>query len=35
MSPSYEADPDQPKTVPKDKWYVPPAKHPEDAGKQN
>jgi len=35
MSPSYEADPDHPKTVPKDKWYVPPAKPPEGSEKQN
>jgi small-conductance mechanosensitive channel len=25
MSPAYEGDPDQPKVVPKDKWYAPPA----------
>ncbi len=25
MSPNYEADPDQPKVVPRDKWFEPPA----------
>jgi small-conductance mechanosensitive channel len=29
MSPSYRFDPDQPKIVPKDQWYVEPAKHPD------
>jgi small-conductance mechanosensitive channel len=28
MSPNYEADPEGPKIVPKDKWYSPPAKPP-------
>ena len=28
MSPSYEADPDQPKVVPKEHWYSAPAKAP-------
>ena len=35
MSPAYEADPDHPKIVPRDKWYVPPAKLPEDAGEKS
>jgi len=35
MSPAYEADPDRPKIVPKDKWFVPPAKPPEEEGKQS
>jgi small-conductance mechanosensitive channel len=30
MSPSYRFDPDRPKVVPKDKWYAPPAKPPND-----
>jgi small-conductance mechanosensitive channel len=34
MSPSYRFDPDQPKVVPKDKWYVAPAKPPDDSNKQ-
>jgi small-conductance mechanosensitive channel len=25
MSPNYEADPEQPKVVPRDKWFEPPA----------
>ncbi|TFG66014.1 MAG: mechanosensitive ion channel family protein [Nitrospirales bacterium] len=29
MTPAYERDPDQPKIVPKDQWYAPPAKPPE------
>jgi small-conductance mechanosensitive channel len=33
MSPSYRFDPDQPKVVPKDKWYAPPAKPPDDSNK--
>ena len=28
MSPAYEADPDQPKVVPKEQWYSAPAKAP-------
>jgi small-conductance mechanosensitive channel len=31
MTPSYMADPDEPKVVPKDLWYAPPAKPPADA----
>jgi small-conductance mechanosensitive channel len=34
MSPSYRFDPDRPKVVPKDKWYTPPAKPPDDSKKQ-
>jgi small-conductance mechanosensitive channel len=26
MTPSYESDPEQPKVVPKDQWWAPPAK---------
>jgi hypothetical protein len=26
MSPNYEADPESPKVVPKDKWFEPPAR---------
>jgi small-conductance mechanosensitive channel len=29
MSPSYRADPDAPKIVPKDQWYAAPAKAPD------
>jgi small-conductance mechanosensitive channel len=29
MSPAYEFDPTQPKIVPKDQWYAPPAEPPE------
>jgi len=28
MTPAYEGDPEQPKLVPKDEWYTPPAKPP-------
>jgi small-conductance mechanosensitive channel len=28
MSPNYEADPDEPHVVPKENWYLPPAKPP-------
>jgi small-conductance mechanosensitive channel len=31
MTPAYEADPEQPKLVPKDQWYAAPAKPPEGA----
>lgn len=31
MTPAYERDPEQPKVVPKDQWYAPPAKHPENS----
>lgn len=33
MSPAYESDPDRPKFVPKEKWYAPPAKPPDDPEK--
>ena len=32
MSPSYWSDPNQPKVVPKDRWYTPPAKPPDGRG---
>jgi small-conductance mechanosensitive channel len=32
MTPAYEGDPAVAKTVPPDKWFVPPAKPPADAG---
>jgi small-conductance mechanosensitive channel len=32
MSPGYESDPDRPKVVPREQWYTPPAKPPEDSG---
>ena len=32
MTPAYEGDPEQPKIVPKDQWYVAPAKSNESAG---
>jgi small-conductance mechanosensitive channel len=35
MSPSYRFDPDRPKVVPKDKWYTPPAKPPDDSEKRD
>jgi len=28
MTPAYEGDPDQPKVVPRDRWYTPPAQPP-------
>jgi len=31
MTPSYVADPSEPKLVPKDQWYAPPAQPPADA----
>jgi len=34
MSPSYRFDPDRPKVVPRDKWYAPPAKPPDDPEKK-
>jgi hypothetical protein len=34
MSPAYESDPDRPKVVSKDRWYAPPAKPPDDPGKE-
>jgi small-conductance mechanosensitive channel len=30
MSPSYRDDPEQPKVVPKEQWYAPPAKKPDE-----
>jgi small-conductance mechanosensitive channel len=30
MTPAYEGDPEQPKIVPKDKWFVSPAAKPEE-----
>ena len=32
MTPNYEHDPEQPKIVPKDQWYTPPAKKTPDNG---
>jgi small-conductance mechanosensitive channel len=32
MSPSYRFDPGRPKVVPRERWYTPPAKLPDDAG---
>lgn len=32
MTPNYEGDPDQPKIVPKDQWFAPPAQSPTLAG---
>jgi len=34
MTPNYERDTDQPKIVPKDHWYAPPAGKPEPAEKE-
>jgi small-conductance mechanosensitive channel len=34
MSPSYWSDPNQAKVVPKERWYTPPAKPPDDSGKE-
>jgi small-conductance mechanosensitive channel len=31
MSPAYRFDPERPKIVPKEKWYAPPAKPPDDS----
>jgi small-conductance mechanosensitive channel len=31
MAPNYEADPSEPKVVPKEKWYAAPAKPPENS----
>jgi hypothetical protein len=28
MTPAYEGDPEEPKVVPKDQWYAPPAQPP-------
>jgi small-conductance mechanosensitive channel len=35
MSPSYWSDPNQVKIVPKERWYTPPAKPPDDSGKED
>ena len=35
MSPSYRFDPDRPKVVPRDKWYSPPAKPPNNSEKKD
>jgi hypothetical protein len=32
MTPAYEGDPAEPKIVPKDQWYVAPARRPEAGG---
>lgn len=32
MTPAYEDDPEQPKVVPREKWYTAPARPPEEAG---
>jgi hypothetical protein len=32
MTPAYEGDPEQPKTVPKDQWFSAPAKRPGSPG---
>ncbi len=34
MTPAYEGDPDQPKVVPKEQWFAPPANPPEEKGQQ-
>jgi hypothetical protein len=34
MTPAYEGDPEQPKVVPKDQWYMAPAR-PADAKQAN
>ena len=34
MSPSYRSDPKEPKIVPKQQWYAPPAKPPDSEGKE-
>ena len=31
MTPAYESDPDRPKIVPKDQWYPPPVRTPEES----
>lgn len=33
MTPAYMADPAEPKLVPQEQWYAPPARHPQDNGK--
>ena len=32
MTPAYEGDPEQPKLVPREKWYAAPARPPEQPG---
>jgi len=34
MSPSYRGDPVEPKVVPKDQWFAPPARQPNDYGNE-
>jgi small-conductance mechanosensitive channel len=34
MTPAYEGDPDQPKVVPKDQWFAPPAQQQDDKGQE-
>jgi small-conductance mechanosensitive channel len=34
MSPAYESDPDRQKVVPRERWYAPPAKPPDDLEKK-
>ena len=34
MSPNYWSDPASPKMVPKEKWYAPPARPPDDLDKK-
>jgi small-conductance mechanosensitive channel len=34
MSPHYESDPSGPKFVPKERWYAPPARPPDDPGNE-
>jgi len=34
MSPAYESDPDRQKVVPRERWYTPPAKPPDDLEKK-
>ncbi len=35
MTPAYRADTEQPKIVPKDQWYTPPAKPPENTAAEH
>jgi hypothetical protein len=34
MSPAYVSDPDRQKVVPRERWYAPPAKPPDDLEKK-
>ena len=34
MTPAYERDPEKPKVVPKDQWFLEPAKKKKDESKQ-